>query len=264
MAAMGDGPAHREMPPPFGIYVHVPYCAARCGYCDFNTYVGRSTDGFAATVGAEIRLARERLGPRSVATVFLGGGTPTLLAPSDLAEILDAVDDAFGLEPGAEVTVEANPETVDRRTFAELRAAGVSRVSLGMQSAVAGVLATLDRRHTPGLAVAAAREARAAGLEHVSLDLIYGTPGETDADWRASLDAVLAAGTDHVSAYALTVQPGTRMAARVRRGELVDQGDGGVLSHSPRDRSFAAFRPEPTRPCLSARTRTAVTASRVR
>ncbi len=210
---------------PFGVYVHVPFCTSRCGYCDFNTYVGRSTAGFAATVAAELALARARLGPRRVDTVFFGGGTPTLLAPAELAAMLQAVHAHFGLAAGAEVTVEANPETVDRRILDDLVAAGVTRLSLGMQSAVPAVLATLERRHTPGRAAQAAREARAAGFEHVSLDLIYGTPGETDADWRRSLDAVLAAGTDHVSAYALSVQPGTRMAARVRRGELPEPDD---------------------------------------
>ena len=211
--------------PPLGIYVHVPFCAARCGYCDFNTYVGRSTAGFAGAIAAELRLANDRLGARPAATVFFGGGTPTLLAPAELAAMLDAVRDTVGLRPGAEVTVEANPETVDRATFRELRAAGVTRISLGMQSAAPHVLATLDRRHTPGRAVAAAREAHEAGFEHVSLDLIYGTAGESDDDWRHSLDAALAAGTDHVSAYALSVQPGTRLAAQVRRRALPPPDD---------------------------------------
>jgi oxygen-independent coproporphyrinogen-3 oxidase len=205
---------------PLGVYLHVPFCAARCGYCDFNTYVGRSTAGFVEAIDAELALAAPRVAGRRVATVFVGGGTPTLLAPAELGALLAAVDRHLGLEPGAEVTVEANPESVDRAALAALRAAGVTRVSLGMQSAAPGVLATLERRHSPGRAVAAAREARAAGFEHVSLDLIYGTPGETDADWRASLEAALSAGVDHISAYALSVQPGTRMAARVRRGEL--------------------------------------------
>ncbi|MGN6187584.1 MAG: radical SAM family heme chaperone HemW [Conexibacter sp.] len=215
---------------PFGVYVHVPFCATRCGYCDFNTYTadelasggGRSRAGYVAAARAELALARRVLGdaaPR-VDTVFFGGGTPTLLAPGELAELLRAIDDTFGLAPGAEVTTEANPESVDPASLDALRAAGFTRVSLGMQSAVPHVLATLDRVHTPGRAAEAAREARAAGFAHVSLDLIYGTPGESDDDWRASLDAALAAEPDHVSAYALIVEPGTRLAAQIKRGAL--------------------------------------------
>ncbi|MBI5107000.1 MAG: coproporphyrinogen III oxidase [Solirubrobacterales bacterium] len=210
---------------PFGLYVHVPFCASRCGYCDFNTYIpgeGAVREGYAGAVLAELDLARRVLGDRAPAvdTVFFGGGTPTLLAPDELAAILRGIEERFGLAPGAEVTTEANPESVDARALAALREAGLTRVSLGMQSASERVLATLDRRHTPGRAVAAAREARAAGFAHVSLDLIYGTPGETDDEWRASLEAALEGAPDHVSAYALIVEPGTRLAARVRRGEL--------------------------------------------
>jgi putative oxygen-independent coproporphyrinogen III oxidase len=210
---------------PLGVYVHVPFCAAICGYCDFNRVVASSDDDLAAYVRAalaEVRLARRVLGDRApaVETVFFGGGTPTLLAPDLLAAILAEIRAAFGLAAGAEVTVEANPETVEPAMLRALRAAGFTRISLGMQSARAHVLTTLDRRHTPGRAVAAAAQARAAGFEHVSLDLIYGTPGETDADWDASLRAALGAGVDHVSAYGLTVEPGTRLHARVRVGSL--------------------------------------------
>ena len=213
---------------PLGIYVHVPFCATRCGYCDFNTYTadelpgGGSRAGFAAAAIGELRLARRVLGADAppVETVFFGGGTPTLLPAADLAGILHAIDDELGLAPGAEVTTEANPESVDPAALAALREAGFTRVSIGMQSAVPHVLAVLDRAHTPGRAGAAAAEARAAGFEHVSLDLIYGTPGEREEDWRCSLDAALAAGPDHVSAYGLIVEPGTRLAAQVRRGEL--------------------------------------------
>jgi putative oxygen-independent coproporphyrinogen III oxidase len=209
---------------PFGVYVHVPFCASRCGYCDFNTYVpGEATpEGYAGAVLRELDLARAVLGERAPAvdTVFLGGGTPTLLAPEELGAILAGIDERFGLAPGAEVTTEANPESVDPASLAALREAGFTRISLGMQSAAAHVLAVLDRQHTPGRAAEAAREARAAGFEHVSLDLIYGTPGERDEDWRASLEAALDAGPAHVSAYSLIVEPGTRLAARVRRGEL--------------------------------------------
>jgi putative oxygen-independent coproporphyrinogen III oxidase len=213
---------------PFGIYVHVPFCQTRCGYCDFNTYTaaelgnGASRDSYAGLATAEIRFARRVLGAAElpVETVFFGGGTPTLLPPADLAGILRAIDGEFGLAPSAEVTVEANPETVDQRSLADLRAAGITRISLGMQSAVPHVRAVLDRVHQPGRPAACARWARAAGFEHVSLDLIYGTPGESDADWRESVTAALAAEPDHISAYALIVEEGTRLAARVRRGEI--------------------------------------------
>jgi len=160
-----------------------------------------------------------------VHTVFFGGGTPTLMPPAAFARILRAIDAEFGLAPGAEVTTEANPESVDAATLGELRASGVTRVSFGMQSAVPGVLAVLDRVHQPGRPARCAEWARAAGFSRVSLDLIYGTPGETEADWRRSLEAAVAAGPDHLSAYALTVEPGTRLAARVRRGELAPPDD---------------------------------------
>jgi len=213
---------------PFGIYVHVPFCQTRCGYCDFNTYTaaelggGASRESYPGLAITEVRFARRVLGAGTppVATVFFGGGTPTLLPPAHLAGILRAIDAEFGLAAGCEVTVEANPETVDERSLADLRAAGITRISLGMQSAVPHVLAALDRVHQPGRPAACARWARAAGFEHVSLDLIYGTPGETGADWRESLHAALAAGPNHISAYALIVEDGTRLAARIARGEM--------------------------------------------
>ena len=213
---------------PFGLYVHVPFCATRCGYCDFNTYTadelgpGASRAEYAGTAITELRPAAETLGPDlpTVSTVFVGGGTPTLLAADDLAAVLAEARRLFPVPDDVEVTTEANPETVTPASLATLRAAGFTRISLGMQSAAEHVLAVLDRRHTPGRAVEAAREAHAAGFEHVNLDLIYGTPGETDADWAASLDAVLAAPVDHVSAYALIVEEGTRLARRISRGEL--------------------------------------------
>jgi oxygen-independent coproporphyrinogen-3 oxidase len=213
---------------PFGLYVHVPFCATRCGYCDFNTYTseelgpGANRAEYAGTVISELRGAARILGPEppTVETVFVGGGTPTLLPADDLAAVLAEIRRLFPVADHAEVTTEANPETVSPQYLERLRGAGFTRVSLGMQSAAEHVLAVLDRRHTPGRAVEAASEARAAGFEHVNLDLIYGTPGETDADWAASLDAVLAAPVDHVSAYALIVEEGTRLARRIRRGEL--------------------------------------------
>ena len=190
---------------PLGIYIHVPFCAARCGYCDFNTYVPDSAgqpDTFVEAALREIKRARAELGDRKARTVFIGGGTPTMLGADALVRLLAEVQHRFGLTPDAEVTTEANPESTDPDTFKKLRAGGFTRVSLGMQSAVPHVLQVLDRVHTPGRAVIAALEAREAGFEHVSLDLIYGTPGESDADWERSLQVALSAEPDHISAYA--------------------------------------------------------------
>jgi oxygen-independent coproporphyrinogen-3 oxidase len=209
----------------FGVYVHVPFCASRCGYCDFNTYTaseGVTPDGYVDTVLAELALARQVLDPppRQVDTVFVGGGTPTLLPPDELGRILAGIDAAWGLAAGAEVTTEANPESVDPGSLRRLRASGYTRISLGMQSTAPHVLALLDRRHTPGRAPRAAVEAREAGFDHVNLDLIYGTPGETAVDFARSLADAVDAGVDHVSAYALIVEDGTRLATRIRHGEL--------------------------------------------
>ncbi|WP_093800901.1 radical SAM family heme chaperone HemW [Streptomyces sp. Wb2n-11] len=217
---------------PLGFYLHVPYCATRCGYCDFNTYTATelrgsggalaSRDNYADTLLEEVRLARKVLGddPRPVRTVFVGGGTPTLLAAGDLVRMLGAIRDEFGLADDAEITTEANPESVNPAYLEELREGGFNRISFGMQSAKQHVLKILDRTHTPGRPEACVAEARAAGFEHVNLDLIYGTPGESDADWQASLDAAVGAGPDHVSAYALIVEEGTQLARRIRRGEV--------------------------------------------
>nr|WP_040795113.1 radical SAM family heme chaperone HemW [Nocardia higoensis] len=216
---------------PFGVYIHVPFCATRCGYCDFNTYTAGEL-GTSASPQSWLEALRGELSTAAasfaelpspvpaVETVFVGGGTPSLLGGDGLADVLDAIRANFTLAAGAEVTTESNPESTSPEFFERLRAAGYTRVSLGMQSAARHVLAVLDRAHTPGRPVAAAKEARAAGFEHVNLDLIYGTPGETDTDLDASLDAVLDAGVDHVSAYSLIVEDGTALARRVRRGEL--------------------------------------------
>jgi putative oxygen-independent coproporphyrinogen III oxidase len=213
---------------PFGAYIHVPFCRTRCGYCDFNTYTaaelggGGSQAAYPALVDREVDLAVKVLpaGGPPVSAIFFGGGTPTLLTPESLGGIIRKISETFGLVPGAEVTVEANPETVGPAELEQLRAAGVNRLSFGMQSAVPHVLRVLDREHQPGRPLDCVRWARAAGFEHVSLDLIYGTPGESDDDWRRSVAAAVAAGPDHVSAYALIVEDGTRLAAKVRRGEI--------------------------------------------
>ncbi|MDP9221631.1 MAG: radical SAM family heme chaperone HemW [Actinomycetota bacterium] len=215
---------------PFGIYVHIPFCAVRCGYCDFNTYTalelggGASQAAYADTASRELDLAAQVLsrGPASgppVDTVFFGGGTPTLLPAAELVGLLDTIRERFGLAPGAEVSTEANPDSVTPQSLGALAAGGVNRVSFGMQSAVPHVLATLDRTHDPERVPLAVQWARDAGLA-VSLDLIYGTPGESLADWAVSLEAAVACAPDHLSAYALVVEPGTRLAARVARGEV--------------------------------------------
>ncbi|WP_062079035.1 radical SAM family heme chaperone HemW [Demequina globuliformis] len=210
----------------FGVYIHVPFCSVRCGYCDFNTYApGESefssrSDYVQAALG-EMRQARDTMAgdTRPARTVFVGGGTPTMLDAGALTALLDGVRDTWGLAADAEVTTEANPDSVTRESLEQLAGAGFTRVSFGMQSAVPHVLATLERTHQPENVARAVAWARAAGLA-VSLDLIYGTPGESLEDWTASLDAAIALEPDHVSAYALVIEPGTRMGAQLRRGQI--------------------------------------------
>ncbi|GAA1237834.1 radical SAM family heme chaperone HemW [Oryzihumus leptocrescens] len=213
---------------PFGVYVHVPFCSVRCGYCDFNTYTltelgadGASVATYADAALAELDLAAKVLGGRApqVQTVFVGGGTPTMLAAADLVRVLHGIRERFGLAPGAEVTTEANPDSVTPAALATLARGGFTRVSLGMQSAVPHVLRTLERTHDPANVARAVAAAKDAGLR-VSVDLIYGTPGESLQDWRTSLEAATALAPDHVSAYALVVEEGTKLAAQVRRGQV--------------------------------------------
>ncbi|MFN8044779.1 MAG: radical SAM family heme chaperone HemW [Dermatophilaceae bacterium] len=209
----------------FSVYIHVPFCRVRCGYCDFNTYtlgeLGSPTSPttFVDAALRELDLAHDVLGPTTarVDTVFFGGGTPTMLPAADLAKLLQGIRDRWGLADDAEVTTEANPDSVDADYLKALRDSGFTRVSMGMQSAVPHVLATLDRTHDPANVARAVAASRAADLA-VSVDLIYGTPGESLADWRTSLEAAIALAPDHVSAYALTVEEGTKLASQVRRG----------------------------------------------
>ena len=218
---------------PLSLYLHVPFCATRCGYCDFNTYTaaelgstpGASQQAYLDAVRAELDLAVRVLGPRPVRTVFFGGGTPTLLPSAEMVGLLDAVRDRFPLAADIEITTEANPESVDADYLAALAEGGFNRLSLGMQSSVGHVLAVLDRRHTPGRAAQAVGWAREAGFGSISLDLIYGSPGESADDWSASLHAALALEPDHLSAYSLIVEPGTRLATRIKRGELPPTDD---------------------------------------
>jgi putative oxygen-independent coproporphyrinogen III oxidase len=224
-ASVRDGAADRAL----GVYLHVPFCRVRCGYCDFNTYTsdqlrGARRSDFAGQAAEEVALAGAVLADaglpqRPASTVFFGGGTPTLLPPADLAHMLGAVRDTLGLAPGAEVTTEANPDSVDAAALRTLADAGFTRVSFGMQSAVPHVLEVLDRTHDPERVPLVVGWARDAGLD-VSLDLIYGAPGESLDDWRRSLDTALALEPDHLSAYALIIEDGTALARRIRSGEV--------------------------------------------
>jgi len=218
----------------FGVYLHVPFCRVRCGYCDFNTYTATELRGvkqsdYASQAVLEVAAAGRILTAsgvpeRAVSTVFFGGGTPTLLPVTDLTKMLAAVRDQWGLQVGAEVTTEANPDSVDAAYLGALAEAGFTRVSFGMQSAVPHVLATLERTHDPERVPLVVEWARAAGLD-VSLDLIYGTPGESLADWRTSLEQALSLHPDHLSAYSLIVEDGTKLARQIRRGEIAPTDD---------------------------------------
>ncbi|HEY3737232.1 MAG TPA: radical SAM family heme chaperone HemW [Jatrophihabitans sp.] len=221
----------------FGVYVHVPFCSTRCGYCDFNTYTaeelgaGVSRGTYVDMLLAEVRLGAEVMDGNvlPIETVFFGGGTPTLLPAEHLGLVIAELREQFGLTPDAEITTEATPETVTPGYFVRLREAGFTRVSIGMQSAVPKVLSVLDRTHRPGRPEEAVAEAKAAGFEHVNLDLIYGSPLETDADWQTSLDAAIGAGADHLSAYALVIEEGTALARQVANG-VVPAPDDDVLA----------------------------------
>lgn len=224
-----DGAGERML----SVYLHVPFCRVRCGYCDFNTYTatelrGAKQSDYAEEAAAEVAFAGETLRAtglpeRQAGTVFFGGGTPTLLPASDLVRMLDAVRDSIGLAPDAEITTEANPDSVDADYLARLADAGFTRVSFGMQSAVPHVLATLERTHDPDRVPLVVEWARRAGLQ-VSVDLIYGTPGESLNDWTTSVDAALSTNPDHLSAYSLIVEAGTKLARQIKSG-LVAQPD---------------------------------------
>ncbi|MGO3061146.1 radical SAM family heme chaperone HemW [Corynebacterium casei] len=210
----------------FGLYIHVPFCATRCGYCDFNTYTPGElgsprdlTGPYLDALERELELAAAKVN-RPADTIFVGGGTPSLLGGEGLTRVLNAARNTFGISEGAEITTESNPESTSPEFFAQIKDAGFTRVSLGMQSAASHVLQVLERAHTPGRPFAAAKEAKAAGFEHVNLDMIYATPTETDDDVRRTLELALETGVDHISAYSLIVEDGTRMARKVKKGEL--------------------------------------------
>lgn len=219
-----------------GAYVHVPFCGSRCGYCDFNTYTASelqrdgtsvSANTYAERVVKEIQLTAQQnsdfISP--LETIFFGGGTPTLLPAKDLNLILLELANFYGFSDECEVTTEANPDSVDKEYLATLRAGGFTRISFGHQSSSQKVLQVLDRTHTAGRTWQAVQWAKEVGFEHVSVDLIYGSPHETDEDLQLTLNEVAEALVDHVSAYSLIVEPGTRLAATIKRGELPAPSD---------------------------------------
>ncbi|MEX2555891.1 MAG: radical SAM family heme chaperone HemW [Actinomycetota bacterium] len=211
-----------HLAPAFGIYVHIPYCISRCPYCDFNTYVGIE-DTAPEYVDALLREAgawAERAGAREAGSIFIGGGTPSLLDPTLMRKLLDGLRATFPVSSAAEITIEANPETVDVERLSGFRAAGVNRISFGAQSFRADVLATLGRAHTAERTEVAVREAREAGFDNLNLDLIYGTPGESFDDWRMSMEKAIALEPEHISAYALTIEEGTAFGADVASGRM--------------------------------------------
>lgn len=221
---------------PLRMYIHVPWCASRCGYCDFNTYVPAAISGttpadYVDSAVSEIRGWRSAWGDEAppLHSVFFGGGTPTLLPATQLRRLLEEARSQFGFAAAAEITTEVNPESVDLAYLTELRDAGFNRLSIGMQSSSSAVLRVLDREHTPDGATKVAQLARIAGFKDVSLDLIYGTPGETDELWRKSLSDALSVNPTHVSAYSLIVEPGTRLDRQVRAG-LLPRPDDDVLA----------------------------------
>ncbi|MFN2488555.1 MAG: radical SAM family heme chaperone HemW [Actinomycetota bacterium] len=227
--------------PGFGVYIHIPFCAHRCHYCDFNTYEGQQ-HLHAAYVEALVGDIESWTGPaRRATSVFFGGGTPTLLSAASLRRVLDAVRERVGIEPGAETTVEVNPETVDAARFEELLNAGFNRFSIGVQSLVPHVLRGLGREHPVALARGALEDARRAGVEDLNADLIYGSPWESAEDWRRSLEGIVDAGPDHVSAYALTVEEGTPLATLVATGRVPDvDPDVQADRHAVADRVLAS------------------------
>ena len=216
--------------PDLSFYVHIPYCVRRCGYCDFNTYTPSelreggtletvSGDYIDAVLG-EVEIAHAKAPDAAVPTIFFGGGTPSLLRAGDLGRVISAIKEKWNVAPDAEITLEANPDSVDAAKLCELRDAGFNRISFGMQSAVSHVLKVLDRTHDPENIAKVVSAAKGAGFESISLDLIYGTPGESLEDLRTSVTTALDLGVDHISAYALIVESGTKLAAQIKRGEL--------------------------------------------
>jgi oxygen-independent coproporphyrinogen-3 oxidase len=216
-------------------YIHIPYCVKRCGYCDFNTYtpselkiatgLSEVSNSYIDLLLLEIKQAKAQVGSASVPSIFFGGGTPSLMEPSDIGRVITQIRQEFDLNSDAEITMECNPDTVSKENLAAFRQVGVNRVSFGMQSAVPHVLATLDRTHNPENLLQVTTWAKEVGFSEISVDLIYGTPGETLADWQKSIDAALALPITHISAYALIIEEGTKLAAQIKRGEVAPVDD---------------------------------------
>lgn len=210
-------------------YIHIPYCVKRCGYCDFNTYTPAELQGpdlesvsknYISAVLKEIELAQETVGAAEVPSIFFGGGTPSLMPAAELARVIQEIRDRFELSPDIEITIEVNPDSVSLDFLEKMRQAGANRISMGMQSAVPHVLKVLDRTHNPENVSTAVEKARQVGFEHVSVDLIYGAPGESISDWQQSVTSALQLPIDHISAYALIIEKGTKLAAQISRGEV--------------------------------------------
>ncbi len=221
---------------PLSFYIHIPYCLKRCGYCDFNTYtpgelkagsdIAQVSNGYIDLLIAESKVARSEIDSNSpIPTIFFGGGTPTLMEPADLGRVLNSLESDFGFAEDIEITIEANPDTVSKAKLAALVAAGINRVSFGMQSAAPHVLAVLDRTHSPENVTKATNWAHEVGFEQISVDLIYGTPSESISDWEQTIDSALELPINHISAYALIVESGTKLAAQVKRGEILIPDD---------------------------------------
>jgi putative oxygen-independent coproporphyrinogen III oxidase len=216
-------------------YVHIPYCVKRCGYCDFNTYtpaelqisdgLSQISNSYIDLVIQEIEQARLSVGEASVPTIFFGGGTPSLMEASDIARVITKIKNSFKLSNDCEITLETNPDTVDKQKLAAFKDAGINRISVGMQSAVGHVLKTLDRTHNPQNLPQVTQWASEVGFKDISVDLIYGTPGESLSDWQISIDAALALPINHISAYALIVEEGTKLANAIKRGEIGNVDD---------------------------------------
>jgi oxygen-independent coproporphyrinogen-3 oxidase len=218
---------------PLSFYIHVPYCVKRCGYCDFNTYTPSELNGDLKSVSLgyidqlikESEIAKSRMS-KEISTIFIGGGTPTLMEPSDFARLLNHLESNFGFKSDIEITIEANPDSVSPEKLIELREAGINRISFGMQSSVSHVLRVLDRTHNPENVAKAVTDAKAAGFDEINLDLIYGTPGESIDDWKSSIKSALALPITHISAYALILEDGTKLANQVKRKEYEVPDDG--------------------------------------
>ena len=237
MAALPEGdpaPSDGKLPnignlknKPFSLYVHVPYCSKRCGYCDFNTYTPSELDrddqidSWLNSAIKETIFARRILGEElSVDTIFFGGGTPSLLEANVIKEFITNASNHFNLKKDLEITLEANPDTITQSKAEDWRKAGINRISIGMQSSVKNVLQVLDRTHNPANVLNSVENIKNAGFSNFSLDLIYGTPGETLEDWSNTLKDAIAINPPHISAYSLVIEPGTKMGAQLSRGEI--------------------------------------------